>query len=78
MLPRSLRGALAPATPADAKGLLKAAIRSNKVEVAHGALRAAPGRVAGLDVPLAYDAALENAALPNVERIVTAIRAVLA
>jgi 2-oxoisovalerate dehydrogenase E1 component len=55
-----------------------AEIVARVVEVAHRALRAAPRRVAGLDVPLAYDAALENAALPNVERIVTAIRAVMA
>jgi 2-oxoisovalerate dehydrogenase E1 component len=55
-----------------------AEIVARVAENAHGALRAAPRRVAGLDVPLAYDAALENAALPNVERIVTAIRAALA
>lgn len=55
-----------------------AEIVARVVEVAHGALRAAPRRVAGLDVPLAYDAGLENAALPNVERIVAAIRGVLA
>ncbi len=52
-----------------------AEIVARVVEVAHRALRAAPRRVAGLDVPLAYNAGLENAALPNVERIAAAIRA---
>ena len=44
-------------------------------EVAHAALRAAPRRVAALDVPLAYDSALENAALPTVERIAETLKA---
>jgi pyruvate/2-oxoglutarate/acetoin dehydrogenase E1 component len=43
------------------------------VERAHPALRAAPLRVAAVDVPLAYDSGLENLALPSVERIADAI-----
>lgn len=54
-----------------------AEIVARVVEVAFGALRAPPRRVAGLDVPLAYDAGLENAALPDVAAIVAAVRAVV-
>lgn len=42
--------------------------------VAWRALRAAPVRVAGLDVPIPYNRGLERAALPDVERIVAAVR----
>ncbi len=44
------------------------------VEAAWGALRAAPQRVAAADVPIPYNSALENAALPDAERIGAAIR----
>lgn len=42
--------------------------------VAWQALRAAPVRVAGLDLPIPYNRGLERAALPDVERIVAAVR----
>jgi 2-oxoisovalerate dehydrogenase E1 component len=42
-----------------------------------GALRAAPRRVAARDVPLSYNSALENAALPAVDDVVQACRGVL-
>ena len=45
--------------------------------VALGALKAPPRRVAGADVPIPYNRALENAALPDVEGILSAVRAVL-
>ncbi|MFQ6102347.1 MAG: transketolase C-terminal domain-containing protein [Anaerolineae bacterium] len=43
-----------------------------------GALKAPPRRVAGADVPIPYNRALENAALPDVEDVLKALRAVLA
>ncbi len=47
------------------------------VDVAFKSLRAAPKRVAGMDVPLPYNSALENAALPDVAKIVAAVRGVM-
>jgi len=44
--------------------------------VALGALKAPPRRVAGADVPIPYNRTLENAALPDVEDILSAVRAV--
>jgi 2-oxoisovalerate dehydrogenase E1 component len=44
-------------------------------EVALGALKAPPRRAAGTDVPIPYNRALENAALPDVEDVVEAVRA---
>lgn len=44
--------------------------------VAVGALKAAPRRVAAEDVPIAYNRALENAATPDAEEILRAVRAV--
>jgi pyruvate/2-oxoglutarate/acetoin dehydrogenase E1 component/TPP-dependent pyruvate/acetoin dehydrogenase alpha subunit len=44
-------------------------------EVAFDALSAPPRRVAALDVPIPYNSALENAVLPDVERIVDGVRA---
>ena len=44
---------VAPGTPADAKGLLKAA----------------PARVAAMDVPIPYNRALENAAVPDLNEL---------
>jgi len=45
--------------------------------VALGALKAAPRRVAGADVPIPYNRTLENSALADVEDILSAVRAVL-
>ena len=47
------------------------------VDVAFGALRAAPRRVAAADVPLSYNSALENAALPDAAAVAHACRAVM-
>ncbi len=47
------------------------------VEVAWRALRAAPVRVAALDIPIPYNSALENRALPDADRVADAIRRVL-
>jgi len=47
-------------------------------ETALGALKAPPRRVAGADVPIPYNRALENAALPDVEDVLRAVRAVRA
>jgi pyruvate/2-oxoglutarate/acetoin dehydrogenase E1 component/TPP-dependent pyruvate/acetoin dehydrogenase alpha subunit len=47
-------------------------------EVALGALKAPPRRVAGADVPIPYNRTLENAALPDVENILKAIQDVVA
>lgn len=46
-------------------------------ELAHAALRAAPRRVGAADVPLPYSSKLENAALPDAERIAVAIEKTL-
>jgi 2-oxoisovalerate dehydrogenase E1 component len=48
------------------------------VEVALGALKAQPRRVASLDVPIPYIRGLENAALPDVEDVVRTVREVFA
>ena len=45
-------------------------------EVALGALKAAPRRVAAVDVPVPYNRTLEQAALAGVEEIVEAVRRV--
>jgi 2-oxoisovalerate dehydrogenase E1 component len=46
--------------------------------VAWQALKTPPLRIAGLDVPLPYNRALENAAVPDVEGIVTAVQGLVA
>ena len=46
-------------------------------EAALPALRAAPRRVAGMDIPLPYNTNLEQAALPSEEAIIAAIKAVM-
>ena len=46
-------------------------------ELAFGALVSAPRRVAGADVPIPYDNALENLALPDAKRIVDAVSATM-
>jgi pyruvate dehydrogenase E1 component beta subunit len=43
------------------------------VEVALGALRAPPRRVAALPVPIPYNSALEAATLPDAERVARAV-----
>jgi pyruvate/2-oxoglutarate/acetoin dehydrogenase E1 component/TPP-dependent pyruvate/acetoin dehydrogenase alpha subunit len=45
-------------------------------EAALSALKAPPRRVAGADVPIPYNRALENAALPDVEDVLRAVRGV--
>jgi pyruvate/2-oxoglutarate/acetoin dehydrogenase E1 component len=54
-----------------------AEVVSRVVEVALGALKAPPRRVAGADVPVPYNRALENAALPDMEEILQAVRGVV-
>jgi pyruvate/2-oxoglutarate/acetoin dehydrogenase E1 component len=39
-----------------------------------GALKRPPRRVAGMDVPIPYNRTLENAALPDVEDMIKAVR----
>jgi len=46
-------------------------------ERAWEALRAPPRRVAAVEVPIPYNTALENAALPDAGRICAAIREVM-
>ncbi len=48
------------------------------VEHAWGSLVAPPRRVAALDVPIPYNSALENAVVPDAERIMDAARRVMA
>jgi pyruvate/2-oxoglutarate/acetoin dehydrogenase E1 component/TPP-dependent pyruvate/acetoin dehydrogenase alpha subunit len=47
------------------------------VEVAHSALCSAPRRVGAADVPLPYNSKLENAALPDAERIAATVEKTL-
>ncbi|MBT3217607.1 MAG: hypothetical protein HN348_00815 [Proteobacteria bacterium] len=47
------------------------------VEVAFRTLKAPPQRVAGLDVPIPYNSALENQVLPDMARICDAVRRVI-
>lgn len=54
-----------------------AEVVSRVAEAALGALKAPPRRVAAADVPTPYNRALENAALPDVEDIVSAVRGLL-
>ena len=44
---------------------------------AWGALKAAPARVAAMDVPIPYNRTLENAAVPDLERIVMAVEGLM-
>jgi 2-oxoisovalerate dehydrogenase E1 component len=46
-------------------------------EYLHGVLVAPPQRVAALDVPIPYNRALENAVVPDQERLVEAVRKVM-
>ncbi len=54
-----------------------AEIVARVTEHAFDALRAAPRRVAALDVPIPYNSRLERCAIPDVARIETAVRAVV-
>jgi pyruvate/2-oxoglutarate/acetoin dehydrogenase E1 component len=45
-------------------------------ETALGALKVPPRRVAGLDVPIPYNRALENAALPDLDEVLKAVHEV--
>jgi pyruvate/2-oxoglutarate/acetoin dehydrogenase E1 component len=49
-------------------------IVSRVTEHAFGALRSAPRRVAAVDVPVPYNLGLERMTVPDVERVVTAVR----
>jgi 2-oxoisovalerate dehydrogenase E1 component len=51
-----------------------AEVVSRVTEVALGVLEAPPRRVAGADVPIPYNTRLENAALPDVDDILAAVR----
>jgi pyruvate/2-oxoglutarate/acetoin dehydrogenase E1 component len=51
-----------------------AEVVSRVTEVAMGALKAPPRRVAGMDVPIPYNRTLENAALPDVGDMMKAVR----
>ena len=53
-----------------------AEVVSRVTETALGELKAPPRRVASADVPVPYNRALENTALPDVEDVLRAIRAV--
>src|SRR5947199_401343 len=71
-----------PATPADAKGLLKAAIRDDNpvvfvVREAFDELDAPPDRLTSLDVPMPYATNLEALVLPGPDRVVAAVRRLL-
>jgi pyruvate/2-oxoglutarate/acetoin dehydrogenase E1 component len=55
-----------------------AEIVSRVAEVALGSLNALPRRVAGVDVPIPYNRALEYAALPDLEDLLQAVREVMA
>jgi pyruvate dehydrogenase E1 component beta subunit len=58
-------------------GGIGAEISARVVEHAFFELDAAPSRVCTAEVPLPYPRHLEEAALPSVERVITAVRAVL-
>src|SRR5947207_2442530 len=71
---------VAPATPADAKGLLKAAIRDDNPVIQREAfdhLDAPVLRVTQADVPMPYNKQLERLAKPSPEKVVAAARRVL-
>jgi pyruvate/2-oxoglutarate/acetoin dehydrogenase E1 component len=55
-----------------------AEVISRVTEVALGALKAPPQRVASADVPIPYNRALENAVLSDVDEVVTAVQRVFA
>lgn len=70
-------GRLVVAEPGPLTHGFGAEVVSRVTETALGALKAPPRRVASADVPIPYNRGLENAALPDMEDILNAIRAVL-
>ena len=70
-------GRLVVAEPGPLTHGFGAEVVTRVTETALEALKAPPRRVASADVPVPYNRALENAALPDVEDVVRAIRAVL-
>ncbi|HUX75596.1 MAG TPA: dehydrogenase E1 component subunit alpha/beta, partial [Anaerolineae bacterium] len=70
-------GRLVVAEPGPLTHGFGAEVVTRVTEAALGALVAPPRRVAGADVPIPYNRGLENAALPDVEHVVRAVRAVL-
>jgi len=70
-------GRLVVAEPGPLMHGFGAEVVTRVAEAALGALKALPRRVAGADVPIPYNRALENAALPDVEGIVRAVQAIL-
>jgi 2-oxoisovalerate dehydrogenase E1 component len=68
-------GRLVVAEPGAMSHGFGAEVVSRVTEVALSALKAPPRRVAGADVPIPYNRSLENAALPDVEDILGAVRA---
>jgi len=70
-------GRLVVAEPGPLTHGFGAEVVSRVTETALGALKAPPRRVASADVPIPYNRALENAALPDVDDILNAIRAVI-
>jgi pyruvate/2-oxoglutarate/acetoin dehydrogenase E1 component len=70
-------GRLVVAEPGPLTHGFGAEVVTRVTEVALRALKAPPRRVASADVPVPYNRALENAALPDVEDILEAIRAAL-
>jgi pyruvate/2-oxoglutarate/acetoin dehydrogenase E1 component len=70
-------GRLVVAEPGPLTHGFGAEVVTRVTEAALGALVAPPRRVASADVPIPYNRALENAALPDVEDVVRAVRAVL-
>ena len=70
-------GRLVVAEPGPLTHGFGAEVVTRVTEVALGALKAPPRRVASANVPVPYNRALENAALPDVDDILNAIRAVV-
>jgi len=70
-------GRLVVAEPGPLMHGFGAEVVTRVAEAALGALKVPPRRVAGADVPIPYNRVLENAALPDVEGILSAVRAVL-
>jgi 2-oxoisovalerate dehydrogenase E1 component len=68
-------GRLITVEDAPLTGGFGAEVVARVAETAQGALRAAPRRVAAQDVPIPYNTALENAALPDAQAVVEAVRA---
>ena len=62
--------------PGPMTGGIAAEIAARVVEASWGYLSAPPKRVAALDIPIPYSRPLENAAVPDVDRIVAAVRQV--